>query len=110
MQTTLFQLFHFVVWDTRLPRISSKYLFHLLCEKRLVHTVYLSSSTMAKKEEENLQTPKSKTRVVEDNQTRHAHRIPIAFCTDCYFHWALLYVNTPFFQVLMHECGCLTTL
>ena len=60
-----------------------------------------------KKKEENLQTPKSKTRVVEDNQTRHAHRIPIAFCTDYYFHWALLYVNTLFFQVLMHEYGAL---
>jgi len=44
---------------------------------------------MAKKEE-NLQTPKSKTRVVEDFQMRHAHRIPIAFYTDYYFHWALL--------------------
>ena len=74
-----------------------------------MHTVYLSSSTTAKKEE-NLQTPKLKTRVVEDNQMRHAHRIPIAFCTDYYFHWALLYVNTPFFQVLMHEYGYLTTL
>ena len=65
---------------------------------------------MAKKEEENLQTPKSKTRGIEDNQTRHAHGIPIAFCTVYYLHWALLYVNTPFFQVLMHEFGCLTTL
>ena len=74
-----------------------------------MHTVHPSSGTTAKKEE-NLQTPKSKTRVVEDNQTRHAHRIPIAFCTDYYFHWALLSVNTPFFQVLMHEFGCLTTL
>ena len=74
-----------------------------------MHTVHLSSSTVAKKEE-NLKIPKSKTRVVEDNQTRHAHRIPIAFCPDYFFHWALLYVNTPFFQVRMHEFGCLTTL
>ena len=72
-----------------------------------MHTVYLSGSTMAKKKEENLQNPKSETRVVEDYQTRHAQRIPFAFYTDYYFHWALLEVDTPFFKYSCMNLGTL---
>jgi len=87
----------------RLPRISSKY---FIFSKKDWCTQCISVAALWQKKE-NLQTPKSNTGVVEDNQTRHAHRIPIAFCTDYYFHWA--HIKTPFFQVLMHEFGCLTT-